>query len=106
MPRMRWPSQSEARIVSAILAIGILLGSIPLSAGIAIVPHPKQPTFTLNICEPLQAALGVSGTPIARPATSPLDLILFEHGRVPPGPPKPPSDVSIAPESPPPKALV
>ena len=75
---MEWLSKSEARIVSAILAIAILLGSFPLSSGIAISSHPRRATLTLNVCEPLQAALSVSGIPMARPATSSPQLILLD----------------------------
>jgi hypothetical protein len=103
---MEWLSKSEARIVSAILAIAILLGSFPLSSGIAIGSHPRRPTLTLNVCEPWLAALSVSGIPMARPATSSPQLILLEHGRNGPSLAKPLSDLSIAPETPPPKARV
>jgi hypothetical protein len=81
-------STSDAGIVSAIVAISILLGSIPLSGGIVIASYPNQPTFTFNICAPLHVGLSVSGTPIARPATSPPRLVLLEDGRVPPNLPK------------------
>jgi hypothetical protein len=103
---MRWLSKSEARIVSAILVVAILLGSFPLSTGLAIGSHPKRPTLTLNVCEPLQAALNLSGIPMARPATRSPRLILVEHGRSQPSLAKPLSDLSIAPETPPPKARV
>jgi hypothetical protein len=101
----RFP-KSDVHVLSAFLSFCILLGSIPLSTGIEIASHPKQVTFTLNICEPLQAALGGSGTPIARPATSPPRLILLERGRVSANPPKPLTDLSIPPEIPPPKVPV
>jgi hypothetical protein len=100
---MKWLSKSEARIVSAILAISVLLGTIPLSAGIAIAFHAKQPAFMLNICEPSQAALSVAGMTLG-PSASPLRLILLEHGSFSVGPLKRLVDVSIPPELPPPKA--
>jgi hypothetical protein len=79
---------------------------MPLSSGIVIASHPKQPTLTLNICEPLQPALGVSSTPLARPATSPPHPVFLEYGKIPFSLPKPQSDLRITPESPPPKAPV
>jgi hypothetical protein len=103
---MRWLSKSDVRIVSAILAISILLGTVPLSAGVVITSHPKQPTFTLNICEPLQIGVTLSMTQIARPATSPPRLVLLEYGKLSTSPPNPLDDLSIAPESPPPKPAV
>jgi len=103
---MRWFSKSDVRIVSAILAISILLGNIPFSAGIVVISYPKQPTFTLNVCEPLQTGLTSSMTFIARPATTPPRLVLIEDGKVRTNPLNPFDDLSIAPESPPPKAVV
>jgi len=98
--------KSDVRIVSAILAISVLLGSIPLSAGIVVTSYPKRPTFMLNICEPLQTGLTVSMTQIARPATSPPRLVFLEYGKLSTSPLSPLDDLSIAPESPPPKAAV
>jgi len=103
---MRWFSKSDVRMVSAILAISILLGNIPFSAGIVVISYPKQPTFTLNVCEPLQTGLTSSMTFIARPATTPPRLVLIEDGKVRTNPLNPFDDLSIAPESPPPKAVV
>ena len=103
---MKCVSKSDALVLSAFLSICILLGNVQLGSGIVIAPHPKQVTFTLNICEPLQAALSSSGIPIARPAISPPDLILLEHGRVSASPPNLLTDLIIAPEIPPPKAPV
>jgi hypothetical protein len=99
---VKWVSKSA--VLSAVLSFCIVFGSIPLSAGIVTASHPKQPTFRLNICEPLQTALSGSGTPIARPATSPPRLILLEHGRLSASPAKRLTDLSIPPEIPPPKA--
>jgi len=101
---VKWFSKSELRVISAMLAFVVLIGSMPLTAGIAIASRPKQPTFTLNICQPLQAAINGIASPIARPATSPPRVILHEDGKTPASPPEPLADLSIAPESPPPKA--
>ena len=103
---MKWFPKYDVRVLSIVVSFCILLGSIPLSSGVVIASHAKQPTVTLNVCERLQAALSVLGIPIARPATSSPHLILLEHGKVPPSLPKPLIDLSIAPESPPPKAPV
>jgi len=103
---MKWLSKSDVRIVSVLLAISVLLGSIPLSAGAIITSSPKEATFTLNICEPLQTGLTVSMTQIARPAASPPRLALLEQGKLSINPPRRLNDLSIAPESPPPKTIV
>jgi len=100
---MRWLSKSDTRVLSAILAVAILLGSIPLSAGVTIVAGATQPTFTVNICQPLQPAAGISSNPLARPAATPPQLLLLEHGTISAGAQKSAADLRIAPESPPPE---
>jgi hypothetical protein len=100
-------SRHDGRLLIIVVALCILFASIPLGSRAVIASRPKQPTALLNICEPSQAAaLNVPGIPIARPATSQPRLILLEPGQFLPGLPKSPSDLSIAPESPPPKSLI
>jgi hypothetical protein len=101
---MRWLSKSDTRLLSAILAVVILLGSIPLSVGVTIVAGPTQPTFTVNICQPLQPAAGVSSNPLARPAAAALLHLLVEHATILASTQKSVADLPIAPESPPPEA--
>lgn len=100
---MIWLAKSDLRFLSAVLVFGLLIAGGPLSAGIGLGSHPKQPTFTLNICEPVRAAASGLST-IARPATGPPRLMLLEDGGVPNNQPKRLADLSDAPESPPPKA--
>jgi hypothetical protein len=95
-------SKAELRVLTVILSIGLLIGSIPI--GVIIVPGPTQPTFTLNVCQSPQMASGVTANPIARPAAGPPALLLCDHGKVPLRPPKIVVDLIITPESPPPKA--
>jgi hypothetical protein len=102
---MRWLSKSDTRVLSAILAVAILLGSIPLTAGITIVAGPTQPTFTVNICQPLQPAAGVFNNLLARPALTLPQLDLLEHGTISASVQKPVADLCLEPESPPPEAL-
>jgi hypothetical protein len=101
---MRFLSKSEARIVSAVLVIGILLGSMPLGAGVITDFRPKQPTLTLNICQPVQAALSQTTIPIARPATNPPRFVLLAYGKIPAKFATQVTDLNITPESPPPEA--
>jgi hypothetical protein len=101
---MRWLSKSDTRVLGAILAVVILWGSIPFTAGVTIVAGPTQPTFTVNICQPMQPAVGVSSNPLARPAVTPPQLLLLEHGTISIGRQKSVADLRIAPESPPPEA--
>jgi hypothetical protein len=88
-----------------IVAAGILIGSITMSAGVLVIPRSTQPAFTLNICEPLQVGIALSGNPVARPAFGLPKLLLLEHKRVIAEPLQPVTDLIIEPESPPPKSL-
>ena len=48
-------SKAEPQTLSSVLAIVLLLSSIPLTGGIVLVSGPTQPEFTINICQPIQA---------------------------------------------------
>jgi hypothetical protein len=97
-------SKYEARVLSAVVSLCILVGSIPVNSQIVIASQPKEPTITINICQPLQPALSVSPFPIARLATSPPTVALLEREQLPADVTEPLIDLCIAPESPPPKA--
>jgi hypothetical protein len=102
---MKCLSKSDTRLLSAILAVAILLGSIPLTAGVTIVTGPTQPTFSVNICQPLQPAVGVSSNLLARSALALPQLDLLEHGTISASVQKSVADLCLEPESPPPEAL-
>jgi hypothetical protein len=99
-------SDSERRALSSVLAVVLLLASVPLCSGIVIVAGPAQPEFTINICHPIQSFDRVTNILLARPApTRPLfalaelrssvgDLTSFV------------SRLAEAPDPPPPKPLV
>lgn len=53
--RMRWRATSDMRVMSAILAVTILLSGIPLTGGVMIVSGPSHPEYTVNICHPIQS---------------------------------------------------
>ena len=103
---MNWLSKSDIRLLSGVLSLCILFGSIPLGAGIVIDASSKTPAFTLNICEPAQAGLTVSRCPLARPQTAPHRPVLSEEGKLPEEVSPPPKDLISAPESPPPELFV
>jgi hypothetical protein len=102
---MRWLSKSNTRVLSAVLVVTILLGSIPFTAGFTIGAGTTQPTFSVNICQPLPLAAGVPRNPVARPAATPLQLLLPKHGIISAAAQKTVVDLRIAPESPPPETL-
>jgi hypothetical protein len=99
-------SETERRALSSILAVALLLASVPLCSGIVIVAGPTQPEFTINICHPIQSFDRVTNVLLARPAPTSPQFALAESG--PYG-----DDLSLAvvgltepPDPPPPKLLV
>jgi hypothetical protein len=98
-------SKAALRALSLVLVAGVLIGSIPLTASVIVVLSPTQPTFTLNICQPLQAIGAVPSNPIARPAAGSPVLILSEDGNVLAKSLQSLTDLIITPENPPPEPL-
>jgi hypothetical protein len=99
-------SKGELRTLSSVLAVVLLLISVPLSGGIVLVSGPSQPELTINVCQPIQAFDRVSNTSLARPAVnvpqfvlSFLDSLTAEAITVV-------SERNVAPDTPPPKRLV
>ncbi len=97
-------SKADQGPLCLLLVVSLLIGSIPLTAGVVVVSDSTQPTFTINICQPLQAIVGVTSTPLARPLAEPPNFVLRESDRLLIGSLKPLTDLVITPESPPPKA--
>ena len=62
------------------LAIVLLLGSVPSTAGLVIVSGPSHPELTINICQPLQTFDLVSSVLLARPAALLPEFILRDVG--------------------------
>jgi hypothetical protein len=61
-------SKSERRALSSVLALLIVLASLPLTAGVVLAVGSGQPEFTANICQPVQMFDRVSNTQVARQA--------------------------------------
>jgi hypothetical protein len=73
-------SKSERRALSWILAVVLLLASVPLCSGVVIVAGPTQPEFTLNICHPIQPFDQVTNILLARSAPISPQLAVAESG--------------------------
>ena len=69
-------SKAEVRTLSSVLALVLLLSSIPLAGGIVVVTGPSRPEITLNMCQPVQAFERVLKTLLARPAVSVPQFVL------------------------------
>lgn len=99
-------SKADRRFLCAVLAVVLLLGSLPLTVGVIPVRGPSGPSWTLNICHPLQSFVGASGTTVAHPGTDLPPLALSDQGYASELPAAKFVNLAIAPDSPPPKALV
>ncbi|MFZ0679597.1 hypothetical protein, partial [Candidatus Binatus sp.] len=73
-------SKTDLRDLSLVLAIVMLFGSVPATAGLVVVSGPSHPEWTINICHPLQMFDRVSNTLLARPATVLPEFALWDLG--------------------------
>ena len=96
-------SKTDLRDLSVILAIVMLLGSIPSTAGLVLVSGPSHPEWTINICQPLQMFDRVSNTLLARPATVLPEFVLRDLGSTAVKKAVRLVDLKVAPDTPPPK---
>ncbi len=88
------------------LALMVLLGSVPLSAGVVIVFSPNQPELTVNICRPIQMFDRVSNTLFARPAMHSPGFVLEFSGSVTIKLIAPIIECKVVPDTPPPEPFV
>lgn len=96
-------SKTELRDLSLVVAIVMLLGSIPSTAGLVVVSGPSHPEWTINICQPLQMFNRVSNTLLARPATVLPEFFLRDLGSTAEKQAVRLADLKVAPDTPPPK---
>ena len=73
-------SKADLRHLSLLVAIVLLLASVPSTAGFVVLSGPSQPEFTVNICQPIQMFDRVSNTLLARPATVLPEFVLHDLG--------------------------
>ena len=99
-------SKTHLQVVSSILALSLLLGTIPLSTCVVIVPGQGSPEFTINLCQPAQLFGQASNNIIAHLSANVPQFNLFLRGPINTTPLTPVLDYHVAPETPPPKPLV
>lgn len=101
---MRRPfSQATQQALGSVLALVLLLTTVPLTSGVAVFSGPAQPEFTINICQPIQTFEGVSNSLLARPAMVAQEFVLFCWGLVKIEPTARIVECRAAPQTPPPK---
>lgn len=98
-------SKPDRRVLSSILALALLLASVPLSAGVDIVSGPVHPELTINICHPIQTSGTPTNTLMARPAVIATASVLLVQGSLPLNRAARLIEYRIAPDTPPPKPL-
>ena len=99
-------SKTDLRDLSVILAIVMLLVSIPSTAGLVIVSGSSQPEWTINICQPVQTFDRVSNILLARPATVLPEFVLRDLGSTAVKKAVRLVDLKVGPDTPPPKRPV
>jgi hypothetical protein len=99
-------SKPQLRDLSLLVAIVLLLASVPSAAPFVIVFGPSQPEFTVNICQPIQTFDRVSNTLLARPATVLPEFVVCDLGSTAEREAARLVDCRIAPDTPPPKRSV
>jgi hypothetical protein len=97
--------KSDARVIGAIMAMVLLVGSIPFDAGVIITSSSRRVELSADICRPLQSADRVSNGLLARPAISVPAFFLPQSGWASPPIAIHPIDYRVAPDTPPPKFL-
>ena len=100
-----WFSKADARDLSFIVAIVLLLASVPATAGFVVVAGPRQPELTANICQPIQTFDRASNVLLGRPATVSPELVLLDLGSTIEEKTVRLIDCIVAPDTPPPKRL-
>jgi hypothetical protein len=99
-------SERDLRALGRVLALAILIASLPFGAGVVVVSGPSQPEITLDICHPIQASEAASNAWFARPATLKPEFLLRELGPLAITEPARLAEYKAAPDTPPPKQLV
>lgn len=99
-------SKTYLQAVSSILALVLLLSTIPFSSGVVIFSGQNGPEFTVNVCQPAQLFGHASNNLIARPSANVPRFILFLRGPLKAAPVTAVQEPHLPPETPPPKRFV
>lgn len=99
-------SRTGLRHLSLIVAIVMLLASVPSTPGFIVLSGPSQPELTVNLCQPVQMFDRVSNNLLARPATVLPEFVLRDLGSTVAKESVRLVDCKVAPATPPPKRPV
>jgi hypothetical protein len=98
--------KADVRIISLIVAAVLLLGSIPLDAGVIVTLGSGRPQLTADICQQPATMDRVADGLLARPAIAIPEFVLPLSGWVMPPVASRLIDHRTAPDTPPPKQTV
>jgi hypothetical protein len=96
-------SKADLRAISSVVAVSLLLGTIPLTNGVVIVSAPGHPEVAVNICTPTQMLSYKSSSTLARPSVSVPRFVLFFGGSIKATPSVEVVNCNEPPDTPPPK---
>jgi hypothetical protein len=99
-------SKAGLRAFSSVVALVLLLGTIPLTSGVIIVSAPGHPEITVNICTPTQMLSYASSSTLARPSVNVPRFVLFIQGSLQATPSVEVVKCNEPPDTPPPKQFV
>ncbi len=88
------------------LAILMLAGSIPLSAGFAITATPSHAELSIDLCHPIQVAETARAFVLALPTVDAVQVVLCDLGPLPKATCPKFESLPFPPESPPPEATI
>lgn len=97
-------SATTARSLCVAMALLVLLGSLPLTTGVAFICGADRPALSLDLCHPLQSAVAGTIAVVARPAAIDFHPGLREFTFAIPERTPFSCRLSDAPENPPPEA--
>lgn len=98
-------AKADLKTLSSVVAVVLLLSSIPLSSGVVIVSGPSHPEFTVNICQRTQAFNCASQTLLARPAVNAPEFVLLPSTSLTVKPTGQTVARDVPPDTPPPERL-
>ena len=99
-------SKADLRDLGLVMAIVMLLASVPSAAAFVVISGPSRPELTINICQPIQACDRASKPLLARPAMALPKFVLCDLGSTAATETARLADCKVAPETPPPKRTV
>ncbi len=98
-------SNTDLKALSSIVALLLLLSTTTFVGGVVVIPGTGQPQFVVNICQPTQAFSCTSSIPLARPAVSASQFVLFSKSFLTLQPEARTVERDVPPDTPPPKRL-